>query len=96
MEIQMETNGSKGAFFMEKDGQRLAAMEFTMAGADKMIIDHTEVDETLKGRGAGRKLLNRLVEYVREQEIKVIPLCPFAHSVFKKDPEIRDVLLRPL
>jgi predicted GNAT family acetyltransferase len=96
MEIQMETNGSKGAFFIEKDGQRLAAMEFTMAGDDKMIIDHTEVDETLKGRGAGRKLLNRLVEYVREQEIKVIPLCPFAHSVFKKDPEIRDVLLRPL
>lgn len=96
MDIQMETNGSKGAFFMEKDGQRLATMEFTMAGSDKMIIDHTEVDETLKGKGAGRKLLSRLVEYVRDQEIKVIPLCPFAHSVFKKDPEIRDVLLRPL
>ena len=96
MDILIETNGSKGAFFIEKHGQRLASMEFTMAGADKMIIDHTEVDETLKGTGAGRKLLNRLVEYARGHEIKVIPLCPFAHSVFKKDAEIRDVLLSPL
>lgn len=93
MQIQFETNGKKGAFFIEENGERLAAMEFTMAGTDKMIIDHTDVDDRLRGQGAGRQLLNRLVEYVRENEIRVIPLCPFAKSVFQKDPSIRDVLL---
>lgn len=78
---------------MAEADQRLAAMEFTMAGEDKMIIDHTEVDDRLRGTGAGRKLLGRLVEYVRERGIKVIPLCPYAKSVFDRVPEIRDVLL---
>ncbi|MEB2785056.1 GNAT family N-acetyltransferase [Algoriphagus persicinus] len=40
----------------------------------------------------GLKLLNELVEYVREEEIKVIPLCPFAKAMFKKEEELRDVL----
>lgn len=93
MEIQLENNGKKGAFYVEEDGERLAAMAFTMAGEHKMIIDHTEVSDRLRGQNAGRQLLHRLVEYVRENDIKVIPLCPFAKSVFQKDESIRDVLL---
>lgn len=93
MQIHLEHNGKKGAFFIEENGERLATMEFTMAGETKMIIDHTEVDDRLRGQGAGRQLLNRLVEYVREKSIKVIPLCPFAKSVFQKDASIRDVLV---
>ncbi len=93
MQVQLEQNGHKGAFYIEAGGERLAAMEFTMAGETKMIIDHTEVDDRLRGQGAGRQLLNRLVEHVRENGIKVIPLCPFAKSVFDKDESIRDVLL---
>ena len=71
----------------------MAVMEFTMAGSDKLIIDHTDVDDRLRGQGAGKKLLDRLIEYVRKNNIKVIPLCPFAKSVFEKDAAIRDVLL---
>ncbi|MCB0531651.1 MAG: N-acetyltransferase [Lewinellaceae bacterium] len=93
MQIQFEINGHKGAFFIAENGERLAAMEFTMAGEHKMIIDHTEVDDRLRGKSAGRQLLNNLVEYVREKNIKVIPLCPFAKSVFQKDESIRDVLV---
>ena len=93
MEIQQEHDGKKGAFFIEENGERLAAMEYTMAGSQKMIIDHTEVDDRLRGQNVGRQLLDKLVAYVRENEIKVIPLCPFAKSQFVKDESIRDVLV---
>jgi predicted GNAT family acetyltransferase len=33
-----------------------------------------------------------VVNYARENKIKIIPLCPFAKSVFDKVEEIRDVL----
>ncbi len=89
----MQTDGKKGAFYLEENQKRLAEMTFTMAGEHKMIIDHTEVDESLKGQGIGRKLLDQLVEYVRQNNIKVLPLCPYANSVFQKDTSIRDVLL---
>ena len=67
-------------------------MVYVMAGPKKMIIEHTEVDESLKGQGIGTKLLDQLVAYVRKEEIKVIPLCPFAKAIFKKNQELRDVL----
>jgi uncharacterized protein len=57
-----------------------------------MIIDHTEVSDLYKGQNIGKRILMELVKYARENKIKVIPLCPFAKSVFNKIEEIRDVL----
>ena len=57
-----------------------------------LIIDHTDVNDQFRGQGLGRKLLNELVAFARGRNIKVIPLCPFAKSVFDKDLSIHDVL----
>jgi predicted GNAT family acetyltransferase len=92
-EIKHLTTEKKGAFTYEVDGVKLAEMVYTMAGEKKMIIEHTEVDESLKGQGIGKKLQTALVEFVRAQEIKVIPLCPFANAMFKRMKEWQDVLV---
>lgn len=67
-------------------------MVYVMVGSSKMIIGHTEVDESLKGKGVGVKFLEVLVNFVREDNSKVIPLCPFAKTTFKKRVELQDVL----
>ena len=67
-------------------------MTFVFAGNDKIIIDHTEVNEGNNGKGFGKKMVAKAVEYAREKNIKIIPLCPFAKKVFDKTPEFRDVL----
>jgi len=33
-----------------------------------------------------------LINFARQDQIKVIPLCPYAKSVFDKRPELQDVL----
>lgn len=91
-QITHVADGKKGSFFYELNGTRMAEMAYVMAGEDKMIIDHTEVDEALKGQGIGKKLQAELVDYVRAHHIKVIPLCPFAKATFQKTPEWQDVL----
>lgn len=93
MEIKHEFDGRKGSFFIEEGAKRFAEMVYVMAGPQKMIIEHTEVDESLKGQGIGAKLLESLVDYVRKEEIKVIPLCPFAKATFKKRSDLQDVLI---
>ena len=92
MHIQHKKEGSKGSFYTGEDGRILAAVTYTMAAPDKMIIDHTEVGDELRGKNAGYQLVHASVEYAREHHIKIIPLCPFARSVFKKKPEFSDVL----
>jgi hypothetical protein len=89
--IEHEQTGHRGAFFIEEEGKRLAALTYTVAGS-RVILDHTDVDEALRGTGAGRKLVAAAVDWAREEEVKLMPLCPFARSVFDKAPEYRDVL----
>lgn len=88
--IEHERKEHRGAFFIAKDGQRLAEMTYTVAGS-RVIIDHTEVDDALRGTGAGRKLVAAAVEWARAENRRLLPLCPFARSVFDKTPEFRDV-----
>jgi predicted GNAT family acetyltransferase len=92
MEVQFERQGSKGSFFVEEDGDRLATMTFSMAGDTLMIIDHTEVSDVLRGKSVGKQLVSTAVEYARKNSVNIIPLCPFAKSVFEKVPAFQDVL----
>ena len=37
-------------------------------------------------------MVAKVVEFAREKSIKIMPLCPFAKSVFDKVTEFQDVL----
>lgn len=67
-------------------------MVYKMAGPQKMIIEHTEVDEKLKGQGVEVRLLEYLVDFVRKEKIRVIPLCLFSKAIFRKREDLQDVL----
>lgn len=92
MVIKHRLIGTKGLFFVEGDEGPAAEMIYTKPSPDKMIIEHTDVSDELKGQNVGFQLVQTAVEYAREHGIKIIPLCPFANSVFKKKPEFADVL----
>ena len=92
MEIKFEEGTTKGVFYYEENGARLAEMTFSKAGDKLIIIDHTEVSEKLRGMGAGNQLVTAAVTHARRNNIKILPLCPFAKSVFDKTPAFNDVL----
>jgi predicted GNAT family acetyltransferase len=91
MEIQQELKGNKGVFFVEQNGERLAEMAYTKAGEQRIIIDHTQVSDVLRGKGIGKQLVKAAVEMARKNKIKILPLCPFARSVFDRVPDFADV-----
>ena len=66
-------------------------MTYTASPA-MVIIDHTEVDPSLRGTGASARLVQAAVEWARKEGVKNLPLCPFARHVFDKTPEFADVL----
>jgi hypothetical protein len=92
MEIQISESTGKGIVFMSDGKRNLAEMTWVKGGDDYIIVDHTMVDDSLRGQGAGRKLLYRIVKLARERNLKIQPLCPFVVATFKKVEEIRDVL----
>ncbi|MCU0432087.1 MAG: N-acetyltransferase [Bacteroidia bacterium] len=92
MEIKHTDDSHKGMFYVELDGKREAEMTYVWAGSDRIIIDHTGVNDVLRGKSAGKQLVAKAVEFAREKGIKIVPLCPFAKSVFDKVTEYHDVL----
>jgi len=91
-EVKLTINDKNGYFHVDVDGKEEAKMTFVFAGPDKFIINHTEVNPGNEGKGFGKKMVTAAVEYAREKNLKIIPLCPFAKSVFDKVEEFRDVL----
>lgn len=91
-QIKLESNDKNGFFSVEIDGKTEAKMTFVFAGTDKIIIDHTEVNPGNNGKGLGKKMVTAAVEMARDKNLKIIPLCPFAKSVFDKTSEFSDVL----
>lgn len=88
MDIQLQLNEKgRGAFVIEKEGERLAEMEIAVKGK-RLTVYHTEVSDALKGQGIGSRLFERMVEYARENNFKVVPLCPFVHGQFKRHPDL--------
>ena len=92
MEINQINDIKRGYFEATEEGKEAGKMTYTWAGDSKFIIDHTEVNEEFSGKGVGKKLLMATVDYARNNNLKIIPLCPFAKSVFDKNEDIRDVL----
>jgi uncharacterized protein len=90
--VKLELNDKNGYFYIEVDGMAEAKMTFVYAGDDKIIIDHTEVNQGNNGKGFGKKMIMKAVEFARAKNIKIIPLCTFAKSVFDKSSEYQDVL----
>ncbi|MEP0273960.1 GNAT family N-acetyltransferase [Ekhidna sp.] len=91
-EVKNQESDTKGSYYVEIDGKRVAEMTYSVAGTDRIIIDHTDVSDEYRGSGMGEKLVIKAVEDARKKGISIVPLCPFARSVFSKHEELRDVL----
>ena len=91
LEIGHTEDQGRGAFFIDKDGARLARQIYHRVDDRHIVITHTEVDPQLQGRGIARRLLDATVAWARATGTRVAATCPYAKAQFEKDPSIRDV-----
>ncbi len=90
-EVHHEGTAHKGVFAIDQDGQRRAELTYTRAG-DLLILDHTWVDDRARGQGLGLRLVEVAAEFAKAEGTRVMPLCPYARSVFARRADLREVL----
>lgn len=91
MIIQHKEDGNEGMFYIAQNGEELAEMTYTIKKG-KMVIQHTEVDESLRGKNIGFQLVEQGVEYARQENLKILPLCEYADKVLQTTEQFQDVL----
>ncbi len=91
VKIEREDDGKKGRFAIYENDRFAGEITYLWIDETKIEIDHTRIDEAFGGKGYGKQLVMKAVEFAREQGIKILPVCPFAKAAFEKDESIRDV-----
>ena len=88
-----QINESTKGYFRATDNQTVGGrMTYRWDGTDKFIIIHTEVNSEFAGQSLGKKMILEAVQFARANNLKILPLCPFAKSIFDKTEEIQDLL----
>jgi uncharacterized protein len=92
MKIEHVEKGGRGGFLIRnEDGKRIAEMTYVNSGDSAFIIDHTEVDPSLRGRGIAEDLLDAAVRHARDKNLKLHATCPFALRKLQEQEAFADV-----
>ena len=87
---QTEEKG-KGMFYIELEEEMAAQLQYSVEDHGIMTLDHTETHPEMTGKGLAKNLVRHAVEYAREHDLKVDPLCTYAARQFDRHPEYKDI-----
>lgn len=90
-EIKHKESDRRGMFYLEDEKGITSELTYSRKENGIMVIDHTETRPQLEGKGLASRLLKRSVEFAREQNLKIDPLCPFAEVQFDQNKDYQDV-----
>lgn len=88
MEIKKEKDGF---YIRDSEGNALGKITYTVSGEDLITVDSTYVSDELRGQGVAKKLLNELVDWVRKENKKIVPICSYVKAQMDKNEEYHDV-----
>nr|WP_299343907.1 GNAT family N-acetyltransferase [Allomuricauda sp.] len=79
-------------FELHIDG-KIAKIEYIRA-KEKIYLTHTEVPKGLEGQGIGTEMIRQALEFIKEQGLTLVPLCPFVALYLKRNPEWKSLVLK--
>ena len=81
------TGRAHGEIQLFSDDVQAGKMNIAIADG-KLTVFHTEVSPEFEGRGFAKLLLDQLVSYAKEKDLKIVPLCPYVNVQFRRHPAV--------
>jgi predicted GNAT family acetyltransferase len=72
-------------------GDSTAFIEYKLSGQTLFLI-HTEVPPALEGKGVGGAIVQKALQYAKDNGFKIVPLCVFVQSYLKRHKEWDDIV----
>lgn len=70
-----------------KDDVEAGYLSYELTGDRQLSANHTVVNPEYKGNNYGQILLDHLVSYAEDQDLKIIPVCPYITHMKDKFPD---------
>jgi predicted GNAT family acetyltransferase len=79
--------------FVIRSGKEHPFLRYNQIGSH-IVLEHTEVPRAQQGQGLAGALAKAALEYARENNLSVIPVCPFVLSYLSRHPEYQSLVKR--
>lgn len=89
MELKHDSNW---IYVTDDDNNIIAEVTFPNVKEGVVNMNHTFVDNSLRGQGVAGKLVEAAYDSIKEQGKKVVPSCPYAVKWFEEHPEKNDIV----
>lgn len=88
MDFKHESN----RIYLENEkGECIAEVTFPQVSENKVNINRTYVDNSLRGRGVADKLMSEVMDDLKKGNKKAVVTCSYAAGWLKTHPEYKDV-----
>jgi hypothetical protein len=84
-------HNANDARFELHSGESMARLDYRLQNRTIALL-HTEVPPELAGRGVGAKLVKAALEYARESNLTVVPLCSYAAAYIRRNQQYQSLL----
>lgn len=84
-------NEERKRFELQVEGHT-AFIEFLISKDNVMFLTHTSVPKASEGKGVGSKIVLKTLNYIKDNNYKLAPLCPFVAKYLVKHPEWQELL----
>jgi predicted GNAT family acetyltransferase len=81
-------------FKENEEGKLIAEITFPEAEEGVVVINHTYVDDSLRGQGIAGKLVEEAYMAIKAAGKKAVLTCPYAVKWFADRPEKNDIVIR--
>ena len=81
----------KNRFYLGDPDYPTAEIVFEQIGEDTLSVEHTFVDESLRGQGIAEKLLDAVADHARSGHKKLSATCSYARKKLDTSEKYRDI-----
>lgn len=89
MKNDMKINREKNRVVINNDNNIVGVIEYSYINSDVVDIYKTFVYPNYRGQGVAKKLMEEMVNILKENDLKCIPSCNFAVSYFESYPNLK-------
>lgn len=89
----MNFTEKENGFYYIEDFEELAYITY-YRNENVLYINHTYVDSSLRGKGIANALVLKVIDYAKDNNYKIFPICSYVVNWFSKNPEFYELLLK--
>ena len=90
-QLRIVDNPQRHRYEAVLDGRVVGISQYTLTD-DVITFLHTEVDQTVEGKGLGSRLAAGALDDVRRRGLRVVARCPFIAAYIKRHRDYADLL----